>query len=160
MKHTKRLLSLLMALILMLSILPALPLTTASAAQSITVYFKDADGWGAVYGYVWDANGNKLLGDWPGKQLTKGSNGLYALTVDFTPSSSNQFNFIFNNNAGSQTDDLTLSYAQLTSGDTYWVNGGSGTPAKLAPPTVDGSKVTFTYEGSGTNVYLAGSMNG
>ena len=160
MKRTQRLLSLLMALILMLSILPVIPLTTASAAQSVTVYFKDADGWGTVYGYVWDANDNKLLGDWPGTKLSKGSNGLYALTVDFTPSSSNKFNFIFNNNAGSQTADLTLSYAQLTSGDTYFVSGGSGTPTKMVLPTVSDGKVTFTYEGSGTNVYVAGSMNG
>ena len=155
---TRRWLSLLMAIAILLTLLPAIPLT-ANAAQTVTVYFKDADNWGSVYGYVWDNNGT-LLGEWPGTQLAKQPNGLYKLSVSYTPSSSNKFNFIFNNNAGAQTADLTLSYAQLTSGDTYWVSGGSGQPVKYAPPTVSGSKVTFTYSGSGTNVYLAGTMNG
>ena len=159
MKHAKRLLSLLMALILVLGILPVIPLTTASAAQSVTVYFKDTDGWGNVHGYVWDSNNDQLLGDWPGTQLAKGSNGLYALTVDYNSSVSSKFNFIFNDGADRKTADLSLSNSQLSSGDTYFVSGGNGTPTKMVLPSVSGNKVTFTYEGSGTNVYVAGSMN-
>ena len=159
MKHLlRRGLSLCLCLIMLIGLLPVVP---TNAASTVTVYFKDSDNWGQVYGYVWDAKGTTLLGSWPGTALTKQSNGLYALTVDYTPSSSNSFNFIFNNNAGSQTADLTLSYAQLTSGDSYWVSGGSGTPVKYRLPSASGNTVTFTYESSSAkSVYVAGTMNG
>ena len=116
-------------------------------------------GWGDVYGYAWDNNGT-LTGEWPGTALTRGEGGLYALTVSYNNTSSNKFNFIFNNNDGKQTADLTLSNSQLQSGNDWWVNGPSNKPAKCAPPKISGNTVTFTYEGSGTNVYVAGSMNG
>ena len=151
-----RLLSLLLAFVLLLALVPA----PARAAQTVKVYFRNADSWSDVYGYVWDAGGSNLLGDWPGKKLSKDSaTGLYVLSVDYTPTSSGKFNFIFNNNAGAQTGDLSLSYSQLTSGKQYWVNGGSGTANVYALPTVSDGKVTFTYEGSGSSVKLAGTMN-
>ena len=159
---TKRVLCLVLALVLMLGLLPAVQLITpVHAASTVTVYFKNSDGWSNVCGYAWDSSQNTLLGAWPGTKLTANSNGLYEMKVSYTPSSSNTFNFTFNNgDNGSQTADLSLSYSQLTSGNTYWVNGGSGTPAKYAPPTVSDGKVTFTYEGSASKVQLAGTMNG
>ena len=158
-KHTllgTRLMSLLLAFVLVLALVPV----PAQAAQTVKVYFRNADSWGDVYGYVWDAEGNNLLGGWPGKKLSQDSStGLYVLEADYTPTSSGKFNFIFNNNAGAQTADLNLSYTQLTSGQQYWVNGGSGTPNVYALPTVSNGKVTFVYEGSGSSVKLAGTMN-
>ncbi|MBQ2382636.1 MAG: type I pullulanase, partial [Oscillospiraceae bacterium] len=159
----RRSMSFILVLAMMLSLLPAVPMLTGAtvnaASQSVTVYFKDTDGWGDVYGYAWDNNGT-LTGEWPGTALTRGEGGLYALTVSYNNTSSNKFNFIFNNNDGKQTADLTLSNSQLQSGNDWWVNGPSNKPAKCAPPKISGNTVTFTYEGSGTNVYVAGSMNG
>ena len=151
-----RLLSLLLAFVLVLALVPV----PARAAQTVKVFFRNADGWSDVYGYAWDSSNAQLLGQWPGKKLSKDSDtGLYVLTVDYTPGSSNKFNFIFNNNAGAQTGDLSLSNTQLTSGKQYWVNGGSGTPVVYALPQVSNGKVTFTYEGSAGSVKLAGTMN-
>ena len=151
-----RLLSLLLAFVLVLALVPV----PARAAQTVQVYFRNADGWSDVYGYVWDGSNTQLLGNWPGKKLSKDSTtGLYVLSVDYSPSSSGKFNFIFNNNAGAQTGDLSLSYAQLTSGKQYWVDGVSGSPKVYQIPTVSNGKVTFTYEGSAGSVKLAGTMN-
>ena len=150
-----RLLSWVLIFAALLSFMPAVANSTVSAAgQEVTVYFYDADGWGNVNGYAWDTAGN-LLGEWPGTALTKGTNGLYAMKVTV----SGGFSFIFNNGT-SQTGDLSLTAAQVSSGAVWCVSGASGKPAKYAPPSFDGGKVTFTYTGSGTNVYVAGSFNG
>ena len=105
----KRLLSLALALVLMLSILPATCLTNqAQAAQTTTILFKNSDSWSSVYGYVWTGSSTELKGAWPGTKLAKDSStGLYSLSVDTTISASSTLNFIFNNNAGSQTADLS-----------------------------------------------------
>ena len=154
-----RLLCAALALVLLLGMVPA-SAVLAAGSRTVTVGFKDADNWGTVYGYVWDGSGNTLLGDWPGRKLTKDSaTGLYLLTLEYTPTVSDEFKFIFNNNAGKQTADLSLTYSQLTSGELYWVNGKDGTPNVYALPTVSGGMVTFTYQGTGSKVMLAGTMN-
>ena len=167
MKNCRRIVSFCLILAMLLTLLPAITLfpvveANAASSQTVTVYFKDSDGWGNVYGYVWNGSGTQLMGSWPGTQLSKNSTtGLYELKVEYTPSSSDSFNFIFNNNNGSQTANLSLSYDQLISGNTYWVGGGSGSPAKYAPPSISGKTATFTYESSSaSSVLLAGTMNG
>ena len=151
-RFPRRLLSWVLIFAALLGFMPAV--SHVSAAQEVTIYFSDTDGWGNVNGYVWDSTGN-LMGDWPGTALSKASNGLYVLKVN----AAGAFSFIFNNGT-KQTGDLSLTASQIASASEWCVAGASGSPAKYAPPTVDGSKVTFTYEGSGTNVYLAGSFNG
>ena len=150
----KRFLSLVLVMALLLSLVPVFAAPQVQAATTATVYFKNTDGWGSVYGYAWDADGNPILGTWPGTPLSPNGNGLYELTV----SCSGGLNFIFNSGSGAQTGDLYLSESALTS-DSWWVNGGSGTPQRFAPPTAVNGKVTFTYNGSASKVLLAGSFN-
>ena len=119
----KRLLSLILAFAMVLSLLPAIGLfdVQVSAASTQTVYFKDSSGFGTVYGYAWDSNKNELLGSWPGTKLSKDSNGLYKMTVSVTGS----LNLIFNNGnggEGNQTADLSLSATQVSSGKAYIVD--------------------------------------
>ena len=155
----KRMLSLVLALVMLLSLLPVTDLfTSVRAAATQTVYFKDSNNWGSVYGYAWDENGNQLLGEWPGTRLSKDSNGLYKMTV----SVSGSLSFIFNNGVGgtgNQTSDLTLSADQLTVGHTYTVDGTNGFPATAGGPVIVGNSVTFTYVGDASTVLVAGTMN-
>ena len=88
-----------------------------TGAYTATVYFKDP-GWGSVYYYAWDTNG-QILGDWPGQQVTQTTtiDGdtyyclPFAMQNDETP-----INVIFTNNAGTQTVDVTG-----ITGDVYYV---------------------------------------
>ena len=155
----KRLLSLILAFVMVLSLLPAIGLfdIQVSAASNQTVYFKDSTGWGTVYGYAWDSNQKTLLGSWPGTKLSKDSNGLYKMTVSVTGS----LNFIFNNGKGgegNQTADLSLTATQISAGNAYIVDG-MGSPVVYTPPVIKDGKVTFTYVGSASKVLLAGTMN-
>ena len=158
----RRVLSLCLALAMLLALLPATRLITevSASSQTVTVYFKNSDGWGDVYGYVWDSSNTALMGTWPGTKLSTDSTGMYKLSVEYVPTTTGTFNFIFNSGSGSQTADLSLTYSQVVSGNTYWVSGAAGQPAVYAPPTISGGKVTFTYEGTASSVLLAGSMNG
>ena len=154
----RRLICLLLVLVLAAGPLSvAFPDAVSAAGEKVKVYFSNTDGWSDVYGYVWNSAGENPAGSWPGQVLSVNDMGLYELTLDGNPQG---VSFIFNNNAGSQTADLSLSGAQLTSGDAYWVGGGSGKVAVYAPPVFSGSKVTFTYRGSGSRVCVAGSFNG
>ena len=157
----KRFLSLILAFVMLLSLLPVADwmATQVSAAATQTVYFKDSNGWGTVYGYAWDSAQKPLMGSWPGTKLSKDSSGLYKLSV----STGGALNFIFNNGNGgdgNQTADLSLSATQVSAGKTYVVDGVSGSPLVYAPPVINGGKVTFTYVGSASKVLLAGTMNG
>ena len=155
----KRMLSLVLAFVMLLSLLPATSLfTLAQAAATQTVYFRDINNWGSVYGYAWDDNGKQLLGEWPGTRLSKDSNGLYKMTV----SVSGSLNFIFNNGVGgtgNQTSNLNLSAAQLSAGLTYTVDGTNGFPVTAGGPVIVGNSVTFTYVGDASSVLVAGTMN-
>ena len=90
----------------------------------LTVQFKAPSSWSTVALYVWDANENKILGEWPGKVISK-SGDYYTYTI--TESDIRPLNIIFNdNNNGHQTVDLSAS------ADACW-DGSSGTSAKITP---------------------------
>ena len=159
----RRVLSFCLCLALLLGLLPMLPQQAQAASQTINIYFKNTDGWSNVCGYAWKGTSTTLMGDWPGTALTKNSDGLYVLSLSYDASVSGTLNFIFNNGSsgeGNQTADLSLNASQLLSCQNWWVSGSGGSPAKYAPPEVDGSQVTFTYEGSASEVQVAGSFNG
>ena len=145
-----------LALLLILSLMPITGY--GASAREITLYFSNTDGWDQVFGYAWDGQSTPQVGAWPGKQLSRNSRGLYELTLPYTAGSG--LSFIFNNNAGSQTGDLTLTEQQLLSGASFWVGGVNGSPAEYAPPQVSNGQVTFVYTGTASKVYVAGSFNG
>ena len=87
--------------------------------KGINIYVKASS---APYLYAWDG-GNKLLGEWPGKQLTE------TVTVDgvtyyFQHLDASKTNIIFN---GGSNQNQTGTIAGLTTGNWYYSwNGGSG----------------------------------
>ncbi|MEE1196490.1 MAG: type I pullulanase [Lachnospiraceae bacterium] len=151
--HTaaKKIVVMIVVFALVLGMIPTATLTFAAentAENTVSVYFNNTQSkWSSVYGYAWKNSGTTLLGSWPGTKLSElnGQAGYYKLTCEYTPQSGSTFNYIFNNNSGSQTGNLTISNDVLTA------DGG---------PQVDGRQVTFTYEStSASKVMLAGSMN-
>ena len=114
--------------------------------QSITIAFQKPDSWSNVYLYSWDSNEEKLTGNWPGTQLTQTNvGGLYYYR--FSDGQPREINFIFNNNAGTQSADL-LTYEDVCYG---WENNA----AKLIN-CADGASSTIYHYGTanqGDGVY-------
>lgn len=74
-----------------------------SQSGTFKVHFQNTNSWNDVYMYVWNGD-NKPLGDWPGKPMTKESDGSYY--YDLSVNGTGTYNFIFNNNSGDQTADI------------------------------------------------------
>ncbi len=104
--------------------------------QSITIAFQKPDSWSNVYLYSWDSNEENLTGNWPGTQLTQTNvGGLYYYR--FSDGQPREINFIFNNNAGTQSADL-LTYEDVCYG---WENNA----AKLINCADDASSTIYHY---------------
>ena len=82
---------------------------TGSETGTFKVHFKNTDSWNDVYMYVWNGD-NRPLGEWPGKPMTKDTDGTYH--YDLTVTGTGNYNYIFNNNnSGKKTEDITnVSY--------------------------------------------------
>ena len=94
------------------------------AVNAETVYFKNTKSWTNVYAYCWDGEAGKVLGEWPGSEMTAvdGQDGWFS--VDFTAMPGK---IIFNNNAGSQTGDLTLDATKGYYYNEGWTTSFTGT---------------------------------
>lgn len=69
------------------------------------VRFQNTNSWDNVHLYVWNGD-NKPLGDWPGKPMTKESDGSYYYDLPVTGTGT--YNYIFNIGSDSQkTNDIT-----------------------------------------------------
>ena len=66
------------------------------------VRFQNTNSWDNVHLYVWNGD-NKPLGDWPGKPMTKDSDGTYY--YDLSVNGTGTYKYIFHNNSGTQTSD-------------------------------------------------------
>lgn len=145
-----RLMALLLAVMTLLSVV-AVGAFSTSAASGSTVYCENAAGWSTVYCYMWGDSGKN--GEWPGVQMTQGSDGLWA----YTPTD-NWNNIIFNGgNNGPQTDDLTLGGNCFNNSTNSWSTvGNPDTPD--TPDTPDVPDVPVTPTGKIT-VYCKNSAN-
>lgn len=66
------------------------------------VRYQNTNSWNDVYMYVWNGD-NKPLGEWPGKPMTKESDGTYYYDLPVTGTGT--YKYIFHNNSGTQTSD-------------------------------------------------------
>ena len=131
----------------------------------VTLHFADTLGWGKANLYSWAGASDVLLGGWPGLSLSKDENGFYSHTYEVP--SGQTINFIFNNGS-SQTVDLSLGV--VTADVEKWVRINGESEGKytadilgssfvvVQSPIVDGSSVTFNYEG-GSAVQVYGSWD-
>ena len=78
---------------------------TGSQTGTFRVRYQNTNNWNDVYLYVWNSD-NKPLDAWPGKPMTKDSDGSYYYDLPVTGTGT--YNYIFNNNnSGQQTNDIT-----------------------------------------------------
>lgn len=73
-----------------------------SQTGTFRVRYQNTNNWDNVHMYVWNGD-NKPLGEWPGKPMTKDTDGTcyYDLPVNGT----GKYYYIFNNNEGAQTQN-------------------------------------------------------
>ena len=78
---------------------------TGPQTGTFKVRYQNTNNWDNVYLYVWKDEGNEPLGNWPGKPMQKESESTYY--YDLPVNEKGTYNFIFNNNSGAQTDNIT-----------------------------------------------------
>ena len=81
---------------------------TEEPKRTVTFHFQKPADWGnTIYAYAWDDQGAFLLGVWPGTaaESNTDNSGWYDVTIETEDSVG--FGFIFNDNAGHQTGDLS-----------------------------------------------------
>ena len=76
---------------------------TGSQTGTFRVRYQNTNNWDKVCVYVWNGN-DKPLGEWPGKLMTEDSDGTYY--YDLSVTGTGTYNYIFNNNSGSQTGNI------------------------------------------------------
>ena len=114
------------------------------------VRYQNGNNWDNVNVYVWDADRNKIVGEWPGKPMTMDTDGTYYYDLNVT--GTGNYNYIFNNiigGSGTQTNDITnVPYA----------------PGKEAVFSADGKVVSNTADtgssGSGDAVGQGSNADG
>ena len=138
----KRRLSLLLAILMLISVMCVAPVT-ASAADTYTVYCINSAKWDTVCAYAWGSSAMT----WPGEAMTKTGETVNGYDVYSYSTSTSYANVIFNNNNnGSQTKDLTW-----TEGQYFDVKAGKWYASLEDVPVVDTKA---------TDVYLVGEFNG
>ena len=134
--------SVILAVMMLLSTMLVGTVSTVNAAGSKTVYLLDKASWGTEYAYCWNDNSGSNH-DWPGDKMdVVGKQDGYTI-YSYTPTKS-YANVIFNNNKGQQTTNLTYpddssndrmydnnsgqwtTYSGVSTTSTYYVAGESG----------------------------------
>lgn len=84
---------------------PEIAIDPCVAAGEKCVFFQKPAGWGGIVNcYIWDAKGNKPMGEWPGSAMVNLGANNYKITFNGDYSG---YNFIFNDGSGNQTSDLS-----------------------------------------------------
>ena len=74
------------------------------------VRYQNTNNWNNVNVYVWDADGKKIVGDWPGQPMTKDTtDGTYYYDLDVTETGN--YKFIFNDGTNQTYDKEFVHYA-------------------------------------------------
>ena len=81
-----------------------------SQTGTFRVRYQNGNNWDIVNVYVWDADRNKIVGEWPGQPMTKDTDGTYY--YDLSVNGTGKYNYIFSNNGNTQTPDIdNIPYA-------------------------------------------------
>lgn len=129
------------------------------------VRYQNTNNWDNVYMYVWKDESNKPLGAWPGKPMTKESDGTYY--YDLSVNGTGTYNYIFHNNSGSQTSDITnIPYepgkeAEFNAGGilTNTAGGSSGSGDAVGHGSNSDGSYTLTIEGNAFTNHMTTQLN-
>ena len=117
MKHTtKRLLSMMICLVMILALLPV----GVFAADTTTVYCQVPASWKGCKAYWWGCSGTNPA--WPGVDMTEVEDGIWTYDVP-----ADATGLIFTNGSGSQTKDLTVptdDKVMFVFANAYWTTYG------------------------------------
>ncbi len=123
------------------------------------IKFTDNQRWGNVNMYAWDADGNALLGDWPGTPMTRIADNDLGEPVYQYAVPENAVGVVFNQGMdGDQTEDVTNLgvegyYTDGTrDGNGHLVAKPWGEPIPPVPPT-EGIKFTDNQRWGNVNMY-------
>lgn len=117
---------------------------TITKSANRVVYFDNSESnWGEPYVHLWNSsNANQNNGGWPGKKMTHVSGNIWKYEI--TDSAWNSV--IFNNNAGTQTGDLTIPTDGKNLFTWTGVGNDKGTWSKY-DPTQPTTKRIYIYPG-------------
>ena len=118
--------------------------------DNLKVHYYNSNNWSTVCMYVYQGSGNSatlLSGSWPGKAMTKESNGWYVGEVNTTDSALFIAN---NNNAGSQDPTGVGSTGYTVQGE-VWIKSGKVYPT---------GKVNVTYTTTDGKVLASEKLSG
>lgn len=83
---------------------------TGSQTGTFRVRYQNTNNWANVNVYVWDAAENKIVGEWPGKPMTKDTtNDTYYYDLNVTGTGT--YKFIFNDGTNQTNDKEFVHYA-------------------------------------------------
>ena len=133
---------------------PTDPATPAEPVENVTIHYRNTGLWETVCGYAWTEgetdDQDVAISAWPGSVLTEETEHKNWYTLTLTElNAANGVGVIFNNNNGSQTDNVSI-----TASGEYWYDGALST---TAPDTwADGTVETVTYE---VSLHFANTLN-
>ena len=84
--------------------------TTTPQPSGNTVQFTDNQGWGTVYAYFFDANGDTVGSKWPGTQMGNPSDNGFGQTNYSVSVPSGATIVVFSNGNGAQTSNAELGH--------------------------------------------------
>lgn len=121
--------------------------TDPDPTDSYPIYFRNTNGWGQVYVYLFDQSNNTALPSWtwPGKPMSRiGNSQWYSYLVE----ESVEVGIVFHNGSGQQTDDLARSSeGWFDSGDNQWYD----TCPTACPDDNPSDGITIRYNNASTN---------
>ena len=84
--------------------------TTTPQPSGNTIQFTDNQGWGTVYAYFFDANGNTVGSEWPGTQMGDPSDNGFGQTNYSVSVPNGATSVVFSNGNGAQTSNAELGH--------------------------------------------------
>lgn len=184
-KGRNRVISFVMAIAMVLTLVTVAPVTAQAAGVTITMHFKNENGWSQVYTYItqgdmWKAiEGYEYAGNWPGAKVEADTKNADWYSFTITVNDGEKFHCKFNSTDGKETGDCgnfvvsanTEKWITIESDETVvsdskpveWNESKSGAPVKSSvqsPIVHDDGTITFnldaiTYQNA-TDVKLMG----
>ena len=131
------------------------PDTKPTGYEGLGIKFTDNQRWGNVNMYAWDADGNALLGDWPGTPMTPIGDNDFGEPVFQGAVPQNAVGVVFNQGMdGDQTEDVTNLSPEIEGYYTDGTRDGNG-HLKAFPwgPVPEGKEILFTNNYGWGSVY-------
>ena len=112
--------------------------------ENVTITFVNFEGWDAVKFHAW--GGTAAGTEWPGLDMTKSEETLYDASIYTISFESGAYtSCIFNNGAGTQTDDLAFDESKPVYANGVWYASLDEVPAPEPGPTPEPEMLTLYY---------------